>query len=236
MASLGSFGFAGGDFKNVEPAIVPIIPIEEEDKDHLYVGAGVVYNQVYSTDHGFWKDNVLTQDETFALTGIIGYEFNEYVAVEGRYNKTFTERDYSETTYYSVFLKPQYKFRDEENRDDEDGYFSIYGLLGFGNTQVEGSSGDNDFSAWPEDVGKTMMDETGFQWGFGLSYTFVDDSDDYHYTRQDSWSIFADFVMVVDDADINPTKLYMYSNGIDDSALYDKLSVRGVTLGLLYHF
>ena len=240
IIALNSFLVAGGDFKDVEPAIVPFIPIvQEEDRDHLYVGAGIVYNQVYSIDYGFFDDSVKTQDETAGLTGLIGYEFNEYLAVEGRYNKTFWERDYSDTTYYSLFVKPQYKFRDEEKRDDEDGYFSIYGLLGFGNSQVKGSSGDNDHTAWPEDIGRTMMDETGFQWGLGFSYTFVDESDDELYSRVDTWSIFADVVIAAKDADITPTKLYDYTPGNPtgaDSTYYDKLSLHGLTVGVLYHF
>jgi len=76
-----------------------------------------------------------------------------------------------------------------------------------------------------------LMDETGFQWGIGISYTFVDDAKDGRYTRQDSWSIFADVVSVVNDADIDPTRLYSY-----DKEYYDKLSVLAYTVGILYHF
>ena len=229
--SMSSFAIAGG---SVAPIVVPIVA-EEEDSSHFYIGAGLVYNQVYSTDYGHYDDSVLTQDETGAWAGIVGYEFNEYLAFEGRFNKTFADRDYSDTTYYSLFLKPQYKFRDEENRNDEDGYITVYGLLGYGNTKVEGSDGDNNHYAWPENIGRTMMDESGFQWGIGLSYTFVDDSNDDRYTRKDSWSIFADFVSVVKDADIEPTRLYDYGDGTD-ATYYDKLSVRAFTLGVLYHF
>ena len=227
---LTDLSFAGGDVTAIVAA-----PIEKKDNSHIYVGLGVVYNQVFSTDYGFFDDSVQTQDETAGLTGLVGYEFNEYIAVEGRYNKTFFERDYSDTAYYSIFLKPQYKFRDEENTDDDNGYFTIYGLIGFGNTQVVGSEGDNDYNAWPEDIGRTMMDETGFQWGIGLSYTFVDDEDDQYYHHPDTWSIFADIVMVVKDADITATKLYDYGSG-EDNTLYDKLSVHGITAGILYHF
>ncbi len=58
VAAMSSLGFAGGDFKEVEPAVVPVIPMVEEEKSGLYAGLALAYNQTYSTDHGFWDDTV----------------------------------------------------------------------------------------------------------------------------------------------------------------------------------
>jgi len=234
VVMLSSLSFGGGD-------IVPmVVPVEAEDDDpcKIYVGVGAVYNRVYATDSA-WFANAATQDETAGFMGIIGCDFNEYLAVEGRMSKTFFERDYSDATTWSIFLKPQYKFRDDyENRyDDDEGYFSIYGLIGFGGAYVEGSSGDNDYQAWPNMIDQEMLDTTGFQWGLGISYTFEDESDD-RRKYKDTWSIFADYTMSADNADKDPSTLYCYQKGNcrTDATLYDKLSVDGLTVGVIYHF
>jgi len=227
VATLSSLSFAGGDF-------VPIpVPVAEEvvvDDSGFYAGVGATYNIVYGTDSG-WFSSTLTQDETAGLTGIIGYDFNTYIGVEGRFTKTFWERNYSDTTIYSLFLKPQYRFRDADNDDNDESYFAVYALLGFGNTYVEGSAGDNVPAAHPGDIGKEMMNETGFQWGLGLSYTFKDAVDDKPYKYKDTWTIFVDYTSNVKNASITPTRLYSY-----DDEYYDELSVEGITVGLIYNF
>jgi len=226
LVVLSSFSVAGGDIAPVVPVVV-----EQEKQDYWYVGGGVVYNRVYSIENEWFDDTTLTQDETGGLVGIVGYEYNRYIAVEGRITKSFWERDYADVTTWSLFLKPQYQFRDEDEigKTDE-GYFTVYGLIGFGNSYVEGSSGDNDHSAWPEDIGKEIMDETGFQWGFGMSYTFIKKPDDRYTDYRDSWSIFIDYTLTADDASIH-SRLYNY-----DPEYYDELSTDGITVGLTYKF
>ena len=222
---------AGGDI--AAPVVAPVVPAVDEDNSDWYVGAGLVYGRTYSIDSGWWDDNVQTQDETLGLVGIIGYNYNEYIGIEGRYSKTMWERDYADVTTWSIFLKPQYRFQENDRNKDEydDGYFTVYGLIGFGNSKVEGSSGDNDFSAWPSDIGREIMDETGFQWGFGASYTFVDIDNG---VRKNTWSVFVDYTMTANDASIH-SRLYDYGDG-RDSTYYDKLSTDGLTVGLIYTF
>ena len=218
---------AGGDLgKTVEP-VVPVVPVVSED-DHsgFYLGGAAIYNRTYGLDSGWFDDSTRTQDETWGLTGIIGYDINEYLAVEGRYTKTMGERDYADVTIWSIFLKPQYRFQSEDKTVD-DGYFTVYGLIGFGNNNVEGSSGDNTYSAHPAWIGRDIMDETGFQWGVGASYTFVDIDNG---VRKDTWTIFVDYTMTANDADIN-APLYNY-----DPNTYNELSTDGVSVGVIYHF
>ena len=224
---LSSVAMAGGD---IVPVPVPVV-VEKEKQDYFYVGAGAVYNRVYSVDSGWFDDGIATQDEIGGLVGIVGYEYNEYIAIEGRISGSFWERDYADLTTWSIFLKPQYQFRDEEERGkNDDGFFTIYGLIGFGNSYVEGSSGDNEYGAHPNMIGKEILDKTGFQWGIGLSYTFVKEPDENHPSYRDSWSIFIDYTMTANDASIHST-LYDY-----DSTVYDKLSTDGLTVGLIYKF
>ena len=221
FAILSSYGVAGGD-------IVPA-PIAEEDNSNFYVGLGMVYNRTYSTDSSWFNDNTSTQDETAGLTGIIGYKYNKYIGIEGRISGTFWKRDYADLTTYSIFLKPQYSFQEDDVNSDayDDAYFTIYGLIGFGNSNVEGSSGDNSFSAWPDMIGQDIMNETSFQWGLGVSYTFVDVD---YGERKDCWSIFIDYTMTANDADIK-SRLYNY-----DPKIYNELSTDGLTVGLMYTF
>ena len=53
---LSSFGVAGGDFKDVEPTVVPVVPIVEEDKSGFYAGIALTAistrDAVYSVDWG----------------------------------------------------------------------------------------------------------------------------------------------------------------------------------------
>jgi len=208
VIAISSLGFAGGDMKDVEPAVVPVIPIVEEDDSNWYAGLALAYNQTYSTDYGFFDDGVETQDETLKLVGQVGYNFNEYIAVEGRIGKSIAEEDYAEVTTYSLFLKPQYPISED---------FTIYGLLGFGLVQVDGTDGDE--PAHPDVVGEEILDDTSFQWGFGLNYMVNED-----------FSLFIDYTKLADDADIDST-LYGY-----DPVVYDELSSQDLTVGVNYKF
>ncbi len=208
MVCVSSLGFAGGDFKDVEPAVVPVVPMAEEEKSPWYAGLALAYNQTYSTDYGWFDDGVKTQDETGKLVGLVGYNVNEYIAVEGRIGGSITMEDYADVMTYSLFLKPQYPISED---------FTIYGLLGFGLVQVEGADGDE--PAHPNVIGQEILDDTSFQWGLGLNYKINEDL-----------SIFIDYTKLADDADISST-LYGY-----DDVVYDKLSSQDYTVGFIYNF
>ena len=145
-------------------------------------------------------------DETTGVTGIVGYDFNEYIAMEGRISKSFFSEDYADVTTYSLFLKPQYPVTEE---------LKVYGLIGFGGVKVEGTDGDTPAA----DPGSTILDDTSFQWGFGASYAVTE-----------NFSVFADYTSLADDADIN-SRLYEY-----DQTTYTELSVDAVTVGATYQF
>ena len=203
----------------IEAAVLglPLLIDNDDDFCRPYVGVGMIYNRVYSTNSEWFNIHIETQDETGGFVGLVGCEVNEYLAVEARWSKTFWDQDYSDTQTYGIYLKPKYPVTKD---------ITVYALMGIGKTHVEGSSGDpdNDYSAWPEDIGKDMMNETTFHWGFGATYDITE-----------RIALFGEFTSTANDLDITATKLYDYGDGTD-ATFYDKLSVDGLTLGLIYNF
>ncbi|MEO1953320.1 MAG: outer membrane beta-barrel protein [Campylobacterales bacterium] len=223
IVALSSASMAGG--KLTEPTVVPVVPVVEHDVSGFYVAGAAYYNNIYADDYGWFDDATDTQDEIAGFTGIVGYNINKYLAVEARASKEFFQDDYADEYHYSFFLKPQYRFRDEANY--EENYFTIYGLLGFGYVNIEGTDGDTPGA--PEIVGKTLTDDWQFQYGIGVSYTFVDT--DHPENDAGDWSVFAEYTMYMDDQSIELTRLYDYNPNY-----YDKLSMNGLSIGVSYQF
>ncbi|MEA3418050.1 MAG: porin family protein [Campylobacterota bacterium] len=176
---LSSMSFAGGDISPVEEPVVTV-PVAVEDASGFYLGAGLaaVFMRGSSVDFDWggieWENGVPSgADRVGAFVLLAGYDFNQYVAVEGRYTKSFTEEgdDPTKMDAWSLFVKPQYTF-DESN-------FKIYALLGFGGVTMEGR-----LPGFPTDV-----DDTGFQWGLGAAYSL----------RGEAVSIFIDYTVLAND-------------------------------------
>ena len=168
--------FAGGNItKNIEP-VVPIAV--EQATNNLYVGIGLsaVSTRESSLDFFSVKNG---QDRTGDIALIAGYDFNEYLAVEGRYMVSVAEEDILDRTSWGIYLKPQYPVTDD---------MRVYALLGFGGFDVSGTnhSGVN-----------IDADDTGFQWGLGGSYKILD-----------NLSIFIDYLNIADNVEttafVNP--------------------------------
>jgi hypothetical protein len=218
-----SAAMAGG--KGVAPAVVPVVPVKKHDTSGLYVAGAAYYNNIYATDYNWFDDATDTQDEIAGFTAIVGYNINEYLAVEARASKEFFKEDYADEYHFSFFAKPQYRFRSEE--DYEENYFTIYGLLGFGYVNIEGTDGNTPGD--PTIIGKTLIDDWTFQYGFGISYTFVDE--DHPENDSGDWSVFAEYTMYMDDQSMSPTYLYDYNPN-----KFDKLSMNGLSVGISYQF
>ena len=223
VLALSVVSMAGG--KLTEEVIVPVVPVVKHDTSGLYVAGAAYYNNIYSEEYSWFNDAQDTQDEIGGFTAILGYNINEYLAVETRVSKEFFEEDYADEYHYGFFLKPQYRFRDKAHY--EDNYFTVYGLLGFGYVNIEGVDGNTPGA--PEIVGKTLTDDWQFQYGLGMSYTFVDTE----HPESDSgdYSIFAEYTMYMDDQSIESTRLYDYN-----PEYYDKLSMNGLSIGVSYQF
>ncbi|WP_373033985.1 porin family protein [Sulfurovum sp.] len=168
VMAMSSLGFAGGDMKDVEPAVVPVVEVIEEEKN-FYVGLGLSALSTREGSLDFFDDKD-DQDRTGNLAFLAGYEFNPYVAVEGRYSTYIAEEDWLNSDTWGIYLKPQYPVNED---------FNVYALLGFGGMSVDGVDGfDMD------------VDDTGFQWGLGVSYGVAED-----------FAIFVDYVSIASDMD-----------------------------------
>ncbi len=139
VLAMSTFAMAGGDIAPVEPEIVIDTPMAVEDNGFYlglaYSATGISFDGVTSGDND--ADSVMGQ---------LGYKFNSYFAVEGRYwdgNNGFDA--------WGLYAKPMYPVSDS---------FDVYGLLGYGNAGADTDSG--------------VLDESEFQWGLGAAYSFTD--------------------------------------------------------------
>jgi len=206
--------------KNVIIADDPIAPVV----GNFYVGAGVSlvsfeYTQSVYDIVGMGGGNVdeATEYEWSAGTILAGYEFNKYIAIEGRYTKSFgdatvtmganleagegavnveIDQTAAEFENIAIYLKPSIKFD----------AFSIYGLLGYGKTTMTWGDG-------------TENSDSSFQYGAGASYAF-----------SENLSVFADYVVMYDDDDFDDLAVDNPYSG------YKAFKADSITAGLIYKF
>ncbi|HFQ60774.1 MAG TPA: porin family protein [Epsilonproteobacteria bacterium] len=150
MIAMSSFSMAGG---GESPVVEPVTVIPAIDQSALYVGIGL--SAVSNRESGLnFFDNKAGQDRTGDITLLAGYEFNPYIALEGRYMNSITQEDILERDSWGIYVKPQYPVTESIN---------IYALLGYGGFNADGINGAN-----------INVDDTGFQWGLGGSYDFTE--------------------------------------------------------------
>jgi len=130
LLAMSTFATAGGDVAPVEPVVET--PMIEESTSSFYAGLGYSYMTMD-------PDNS-SEVNGDAILLLAGYNFNRYIAVEGRYSGL---TDCLKNT--AIYLKPMYPF----------GGISLYGLLGYGQIDYDGGQ---------------SLSESGFQWGIGASY------------------------------------------------------------------
>ena len=154
VMAISTFAIAGGDIAPVEE---PIVEVAVVDDSSFYVGLGYSYMEYESSwvDGG---DSAETADGN-AITVLAGYNFNKYIAVEGRYSITLGDITYndndieSEISNIGLYVKPMLPIDN----------VTLYGLLGYGKVTV-------DFN----DNGADKVSESGFQWGLGASVAVTD--------------------------------------------------------------
>ncbi len=219
VLAMSTFAVAGGD---IEPIVEPVVEaaevfVESVSTGGFYVGIayGAMYSDVTNIRHdtldNFGHDVEL---ETGSVMFDMGYKFNDYIAVEGRYwmglssdSVTFNDDDYtfhgdvldSDSDAWGVYLKPMYPVTDA---------FDIYGLLGYGSAAL------NDGNTFDEDV-------EGISWGVGVAYSFTE-----------SFSVFLDYVAFTEDTITNNELTHLV--GVDDTE-YDH-SFDTINFGLNYQF
>ena len=179
VMAMSSLGVAGGSILNVEPAVEPVIAVEEDTGETFYAGTG--YASMNMNIEGTEPINAVaypplsgeTDLSTHALTLLAGYHFNHYLAVEGRYTLSLGDLDIendgregdidADLSNLALYLKPMYPI----------GGLRIYGLLGYGQVTLD------DGEAYKE---------SGFQWGIGAAYNI-----------NDAIGVFVDYTRLYDD-------------------------------------
>jgi OOP family OmpA-OmpF porin len=201
LIALGSSAFAGGKVvAPVEAAVEPIPPVISPIP--VYIGIGLLAAGL-SRDCSC-GDGSRLKDITYG--GIIraGWDFNDYIGIEARALKSSIEDDFSDTTHYGLFLKPQYHVSDAVN---------MYGLLGYGRTTVNYDSHN----------GKTSkLSKNGFSYGAGLEYDLSTDESEGDYSRafdgqgdqEKGWGLWADFQHLLNAEGKYDTDLNMVTAGV----------------------
>ena len=167
ILALSGLAYAGGDVAPVEePVVVPVM-----DNSAFYVGLGFGQASV--------NDNPAAEEITSTMLMLqAGYQYNDYVALEGRLSFGFNT-DYApgntgnlggdydnDISSWGLYVKPMYPVTDA---------FDIYALLGYGGVQLGNLEN-----------GDAYVD--GFQWGLGAQYEVMENV-----------LIFADYVKLYDD-------------------------------------
>lgn len=202
VITLGNSAYAGG--KAVAPVDATVVPIPATISPlPLYIGLGVIAAGV-SKDCPCATDDRL-KDMTYGAVVRAGWDFNQYIGIEGRYLKANLEKDFSTTTHYGLFLKPQYHVTEQMN---------VYGLLGYGRTEIEGCSYNNG-----------TLSKDGFSYGVGFEYDFASDESQGQYSRmfdgqgdqEKGWGMWADFQNLMYNEGIYNT----HSNVVTAGITYD---------------
>lgn len=167
ILALSGLAFAGGDIAPVEPVVEEMVI----QPGPFYLGLGIGDATTVNND---------TTNEEFSSTTFMlqaGYQYNTYIALEGRYGFGFST-DYKQGTTngiaggyngdisnWGIYVKPMYPI----------GSFSVYALLGYGGVMLDDISGGDAY-------------ESGFQWGLGVRSEITEQI-----------SLFADYVSLYDD-------------------------------------
>ena len=149
MVAMSTLSFAGGDIDPVEPMVGETAVMAGPSHSGGYVGLGFSVVGTGNDSINVFSDEA-GQDRSADIVFQAGYEFNPYIAVEGRYSTSISKGDILERDTWGIFVKPQYPVGEGVN---------IYALLGYGGMTLDGVDGAN-----------VDLDDDGFQWGVGLSY------------------------------------------------------------------
>jgi opacity protein-like surface antigen len=178
--AMSTFAVAGGDIAPVEPVVeTPVV--EEVSTGAFYVGLayGMVNTEISYTDG---QDTLSLDIDHSTAMFQAGYQFNPYLAIEGRYWMAVGDADATlsltgegsesgdlddDSNVWGIYIKPMYPVTSE---------FTVYALLGYGNVEL--------------DLEGASTDESDFQWGLGVAYAF-----------NDNLSVFVDYVSLYDDSE-----------------------------------
>jgi len=172
VMALGSLAYAGGDIAPVaveEPVVV-------ENSSDFYVGLGYGYFNQSIDNIAYTPPVANIEFEVDTLLLQAGYQYNKYVAFEGRYwlglgdisqSGGAVPGDYSgDFDAWGLYVKPMYPVTEA---------FDVYALLGYADSSIDYANG----AGWDTD---------GFSWGIGLQYEVME-----------NLLVFADYVSMASD-------------------------------------
>jgi len=194
VMAMSTFAIAGGDIAPVEEPMVEVAAPAIDDSG-FYVGLGYSY-MMMEKDWGDEIIGIITPSQIMgegieevtenAVLLLAGYNFNKYIAVEGRYTKGIGDLDSDmdgeidgDLSNIGLYLKPMYPL----------GGVTLYGLLGFGKVTLEEPDYGIDNS------------ESGFQWGLGASMEVTENV-----------GVFVDYTRLYDDTGFDDTQFF---DGVD---------------------
>lgn len=170
VLALSGLAMAGGDIMPVEEPVVvePVV-----DSSAFYVGIGYGYFD-QTVENIAVVPSVLNKEfEADSILLQAGYQYNEYLAFEGRYwigvsgvDSTPEALGDGDFDAWGLYVKPMYPVTEA---------FDIYALLGYADSSVSLDNGQD----WDID---------GFSWGLGAQYAVTDNI-----------LIFADYVSIAAD-------------------------------------
>jgi len=191
--ALSSTLFAG---KNVAPAPIPPLPVPEKPAPAvlpplgLYIGGGLTYakSECQCDTNVKFADGTSSRKNTGKTYGInlkAGYDFNEYIGVEGKYIYTPWKDKDKTLKHYGLYVKPNVPVTDN---------IDAYALLGYGKTECE-----------------TLKESfKGFAWGLGTEYTFNNKKNG----TKDGWGVYAEYLRPVKKSGAKNVKVDTLSAGV----------------------
>jgi len=193
VATLSSTAFAG---KSVVPAPLPPLPVPEKPAQQevlpplgLYIGGGLTYAksecQCDDITTGNGIKNGHSEGKTYGVNLKAGYDFNEYIGIEGKYLYTPWGDKEKTLKHYGLYVKPNMPLT--ENID-------AYALLGYGKTECE-----------------TLDDSyKGFAWGIGTEYTIGNKK----AGAKEGWGVYAEYLRPIKKSGDKDIKTDTISAGI----------------------
>ena len=168
VLAMSSFAVAGGGFTTEQETLVVFEEPNVSPLNNFYLGFAYSFVNAERT--------ALLDDHDFsALMLQMGYNINEYVAIEGRYwfgvDDTMSNNLEQSIDSWGIYVKPQYPVTEALN---------VYGLLGYASSEYIETFGSLNYT--PD------SDIDGFSWGLGTSFAF-----------SKNISIFVDYVNLYDD-------------------------------------
>ncbi len=189
----GSSASAGKNVEMVETEVVPVIA-----NLPFYIGIGGHWT-------GISRDCPCTgtrlKDSTYGGIVRVGYDFNPFFGVEARALKVYGGKNFSETSHYGFYMKPQYHVTRDMN---------IYALAGYGHTEVlctvankkgHGANNGQDFT------------KDGFSIGAGVEYDLSPNRGT-QGDKEKGWGLFADWQNLAWQDDPQKTNVNVVSAGI----------------------